>query len=204
MSLLTGSALAAAPANCAKPVSFFLGSLYYTSQAAFPEPEQRVELDFLSDYEPVAAASACGVTFKADARAGTITATAKQLAMLARVYSSRGVADGEITLSNLLTARGDKAAASDVIFNLKTRELKFQPAQGLMATYTLGVKIDGGAVQPLYYNGKATPLRVPSSAGVIDIYAKPGPGVLSSWRRVTIDLKAPLIRTYDEAAFPAR
>lgn len=197
-------ALAAAPANCAKPVSFYLGSLHYTSKAAFPDPEERVELSFLDRFNPVPKADVCGVSYRADTRAETIKASAAKLDALATVFSARGKNEGRVVLYGFFTARNDRAASSELTYDLKARRINFKPAPEMMAKYTLGVKLDGGPLKPLYYNNVVTPVSVPPTTRTIDIYAKLGPDVVSRWQRVTLNLKSPSLTLYNEAAFPPK
>lgn len=201
---LMPTALAAAPANCAKPVTFYLDSLKYTSKAAFPDPEERVELSFLDRFSPVPKADVCGVSYRADTRAETIKASAAKLNTLATVFSARGKNEGQVMLYGLFTARGDKARASELTYDLKARRIDFKPAAEMMAKYTLGVKLDGGPLQPLYYNNAVTPISVPPTTRTIDVYAKLGPDVIGIWQRVTLNLRSPSVTLYKEAAFPPK
>lgn len=201
---LMPTALAAAPANCAKPVTFYLGSLKYTSKAAFPDSEESISLSFLDRFSPVPKADVCGVAYRVDTRAETIKASAAKLDTLATVFSARGKNEGRVVLYGLFAARNDMARASELTYDLKARRLDFKPAAEMMAKYTLGVKLDGGPLKPLYYNNAVTPVSVPPATRTIDIYAKLGPDVISSWQRVTLNLKSPSVTLYNEAAFPAK
>lgn len=176
--LSLGMAGAIKPANCAKPMYMTAGGMNYTSLAKFPDPEEEIELDFLSRVEPVPSATVCGVTFKANAKAQTITASAPKLDTLAKVFSSFG--KGKLMIPTYMPDGMGHAATVHLIFAPQGRTLDMKAASdGVAPKTTVGVKVDGGALQPLFYNGKTTPIRIPATAKAFDIYVKAAPGTLS-------------------------
>lgn len=199
---LLGTASAAKPANCAKTVGLYSGSLHYTSLAKFPDPEEEVSLDFLDRFNPVASAEVCGVKFRADAGAKTLTASAPDLGSIARVFSSR--AKGQLSISTFFPNKLGKAASVDLLYDLKGRTVSFKDPGDLITTFVIAVKVDGGALQPLYYNGKMTPVRIPQSAKAFDLYVRMPTGTYTAWERVSVNLKKPGVVLYQEAKFPAK
>lgn len=199
---LLGSAGAVKPANCAKTVGLYSGSLHYTSLAKFPDPEEEVSLDFLDRWSPVASAEVCGVKFKADPSAKTLTASAPDLGSIARVFSSR--AKGQLSISTGFPNQLGKATPVDLLYDLKGRTVSFKNPGDLITTFVIAVKVDGGALQPLYYNGKMTPVRIPPSAGAFDLYVRMPTGAYTAWERVGVNLKKPGVVLYKEARFPAK
>jgi hypothetical protein len=202
LSLLCVASVAAAakPANCKESIRVTLGTMYYTTQAKFPEPEQQTFADLTKEKAPVAM---CGVTYASDAEAGTFTAKGP-LTSLLKSFTARSIPAGTLMLDNMLTARSDDASLSPVLYNTKTRLLTFKPAEGMLAVYTAGVKVDGGPIQPMYYNGKATPVKVPVAAKTVDVYFKVSGDTLAHWQRISLRLDQPSLTFYKEAAFPAK
>lgn len=199
----SSSALAAAPANCAKPVWMHLNILQYTSKAAFPEPEKEIELRFLDRFDPVVSADVCGVSYRADPKAETVSASARTFDALVNVFSTwRKEMKGKIFVGGNFSA-GNGPTDGNLLYDPKTRILDFY-TKPRDAVYTIGVKIDGKPLVPLYYNGTVTPIKVPATAGVIDVYAKLGKGTLSNWQRVSINLQKPTVTTYKVAPFPVK
>lgn len=203
--LFTGTGIAATvkPANCAKPLYMTAGAMNYTSLAKFPDPEENVELNFLSKSTPVPTATVCGVNFKANAKAQTITASAPKLDTLAQVFSSFG--KGKLMIPTYMPDGMGHAAPVHLTFALQGRTLDMKAASDDVApTTTVGVKVDGGALQPLFYNGKTTPIRIPATAKSFDIYVKAAAGTFTGFERINVNLKNPSVVLYKEAAFPAK
>lgn len=198
-----GMAGAIKPANCAKPLYMTAGAMNYTSLAKFPDPEENVELNFLSKSTPVPTATVCGVTFKANAKAQTITASAPKLNTLAKAFSSFG--KGKLLIPTYMPDGMGHAATVHLIFAPQGRTLDMKAASDDVApTTTVGVKVDGGALQPLFYNGQTTPIRIPATAKRFDIYVKAAAGTFTGFERINVNLKNPGVVLYKEAAFPAK
>lgn len=199
---LLGTAAAAKPANCAKAVGLYSGSLHYTTVAKFPDPEEEVSLDFLDRFHPVTSAEVCGVKFRADAKAEKMTASAPRLETIAHVFASR--AKGQLSISTGFPTFLGKAAPVDLVYDLKGRTVSFKNPGDLITTFVIAVKVDGGALQPLYYNGKMTPVRIPPSAKAFDLYIRMPAGTYTAWERVSVNLKMPGVVLYRQAPFPAK
>lgn len=199
---LLGTAAAAKPANCATTLGLYSGTLHYTSLAKFPNPEEEVSLDFLDRFHPVTSAEVCGVKFRADPKAQTITASAARLETIAHVFASR--AKGQLSISTGFPNQLGKATPVDLLYDLGKRTISFKVPDDLITTFVVAVKVDGGALQPLYYNGKMTPVRIPPSARAFDLYVRMPAGTYTAWDRVSVNLKTPGVVLYRQAPFPAK
>lgn len=203
--MLSGLGMAATikPANCTKATYMTTGAMNYTSLAKFPEPEENIELDFLSKTTPVPAAVVCGVTFKVNPKAQTITVTAPKLDTLAKVLSSFD--KGQLVIPTYMPDGMGHAATVKLKFDLRSSMLSMKAASDdVVSTTTVGVKVDSGALQPLFYNGKMTPIRISPSAKTFDIYVKVPAGTFTGFERINVNLKNSAVVLYKEAAFPAK
>lgn len=197
------SALALPPANGQKPLTVFLGTIDYTSLATFPQPEEDISADMFDRFKPVRAADFCGVSFRTDPTAGTMVVSAPSLSRLTQVFVHLLRRTTSIVVANGIAGRNDRASWSEVVYDIRTRTLTFMLGGGVTGLFTMGVSLDGRAVQPLHYNAVSTPVRVPTGTRIIDVYVRLTGDTLASWQRLTIDLSRPSIKTFKEVAFPA-
>ncbi len=66
----------------------------------------------------------------------------------------------------------------------------------------VGVKVDGGRIQPLYWNKQYATVKFSPKAKMLDFYVKTNLPV--SWQRITVDLVTPKMTIYRKAAFPSK
>lgn len=202
LSVATAAPLKAA--DCSKPITMFLDTVKYTSAAAFPDPAVPVRVKMLDRFEPVRAADLCGVSFRADPAAGTVTVRATSLARLSQVFVHIIRPTSDIVVANSIFTRNDRSSWSEVRYDTKRRVLNFLVGDGVTALFTLGASLDGGSIRPLYYNAATTPIAIPPATKVVDIYVRLSEGALASWQRLTIDLARSSITTYESAKFPSK
>lgn len=196
------------PADCSQYVFVSTIGLIYKSQPQFPNEAEAVDIDFPDEQSAVKPVKLCGFTFKPDVVNRVLTVSAPQLAKFPSLFREKTGASRSIFLENSYRGAGALVVINDsyVVFDPNTFALTFQLPRYQEAPYpfTVGVKVDGGPIRPLYFNRKAQKISVPRSAKVVDIYAKGGPDDFVSWQRVRMDLKGAVIRLYSKAAFPAR
>lgn len=210
--LILFSALATAhalpPADCSQYVFVRPTSLSYLSLPQFPNEAEVVSIDFLDRQNTVKPTSLCGFTFKPDSVNRTLTVSAPQFSKFSTRFREKAKAASKIFLENYYSGAGglDSIEDSYVVFDPSSFALTFQLPRYQRAPYpfTVGVKVDGGPIQPLYFNRKVLKVNVPRTAKVIDIYAKGGPDDSVSWQRVRMDLKGAVIQLYRKAPFPTR
>lgn len=182
-------------------------SLSYKTQASFPNTPEDKDIDFLDEDHPVGPLTVCGLTFTPDRKAEALQITARSFAafipMLGRLAPAH--AKQQLMLNNVFSTGG--------AFTLESQDLRFDPVKRTLAyaakaswaiKTTAAVKVDGGALKPLYFNNKATPLTYPKTAAVLDVYVKVDEGGYISWERVRIDLKRPQITLFEEATMPSK
>ncbi|BDP41226.1 hypothetical protein DAETH_11950 [Deinococcus aetherius] len=200
------TAQAAPPADCSKSMLVHSSFVIYSSKAKFPDPSEVVTLDFFHEFNPAGAVTLCGFSFKPDRKAEVLTITAPRLANFSALFREGRQDTKRLVLENTYTdmSMGGPGSKSNAVLDLNTYTLTYRPPSYSSVPFTVGVKIDGGAIQPLYYDGKASTIKVPRNARTVDIYAKVDPEIITQWDRVSIDLGKAVIRFYREASFPTR
>lgn len=196
----------AAPPDCTT-LLLTSTSLSYRTQANFPNTPEKRDVDFLDDDHQVGPLTLCGLTFTPDRKAQALQITAKSFdaftPMLGRLAPAN--AKQQLMLNNIFSTGS--------AFTLEEQDLRFDPVKRTLAysakanwaiKTTAAVKVDGGALKPLYFNNKATPLTYPKTAAVLDVYVKVDEGGYISWERVRIDLKRPQITIFEEATMPSK
>lgn len=200
---LIPSVLAAvpAPADCTKKISVGTSSLNYTSKASFPDQPQWIDLD-LEEFPQ--GLSLCG--FKFAPAEGRLKITGGSLAAFPHLFPEPTKVSTRLAIDNFYAPAGGMGPGptSYLLFDVKTYRLIYSAPRGSASAFALGATIDGGPVQRLYYQGKVSAITVPRTAKAVDVYVKTDPGVLSSWQRVTLDLKGMGVTLYDEAKFPTK
>lgn len=203
--LLLGTAQAAQP-DC---TTLLLTStnLSYDTQAVFPTTPESKRVKFLDEDNKVGPLTLCGLTFTPDRKAGALQIAAKSFAAFSPLLGSLAPAGAksQLTLENTFSTGS--------AFTLQTQSLRLDPVKrslsyaakpnGSIET-TAAVKVDGGPLKPLYFNGKGTPLVWPKSASVLDVYVKTDEGGDLFWKRVRIDLKRPSLTIYERATMPSK
>lgn len=196
------TAQAAPAADCKALMLGGMNLVIYRTQASFPAEPETISWEFFDDANPAGPGSFCGFSFKPDRATGVLTVTARQLGAFSNLFREGYKNTGRIVLENKLYSSGSQS--SNIVFDPKTRLLSFDRAGSAIVPLTLGVKIDGASLQPLFYQNTSRDVQVPTTARVIDIYAKTSQGTRSDWQRVNINLKKPTIIFFKKSAFPTK
>ncbi|BDP43355.1 hypothetical protein DAETH_33240 (plasmid) [Deinococcus aetherius] len=196
------------PADCSQYVFVRPTSLSYLSLPQFPNEAETVAIDFLEPQGAAKPVSLCGFTFKPDVVNRVLTVSAPRLSKFSTLFREKTKAASKIFLENAYRGAGGSVPIEDsyVVFDPASYVLTFQLPryQQAPSRFTVGVKVDGGPIQPLYFNRKVQKVNVLRTARVVDIYAKGGPNDSVSWQRVRMDLKGAVIEMYRQATFPTR
>lgn len=205
LTLTTSTALAAQP-DC-KTLLLTSTNLSYSTQATFPNTPEEKELKFLDEEEPAGPQKLCGLTFTPDRKAGSLKISANTFAaftpMLGRLAPS--TAKTRLSLDNTFsTGSAMTLEEQHLYFDPKGRTISYQAKPNYGIKTTAGIKIDGGPLQPLWFNNKATPVTYPATAKTLDIYLKTDNGGDLFWKRVTINLKSPSFTIYEQATMPSK
>lgn len=209
-SLTLGSALAVPPPDC-RPEAILLAShstIIYSSLAQFPEPSRSVTLNFLLEGgdAPSSPVTLCGFRFEPARAKGMLTVTSGKLNDFSRIYRDGFEDTGVIVVENTFRhqSSGVTNRASRLTFDPKTFALNYTNPRTALADFTVGVKIDGGPIKPLFYQGRASVITVPKSARVVDVFIKPAADTVAFWEYLRIDLRQPSIQFQRKTAFPAK
>lgn len=198
---------AAPPADCG-PKGFLFASdsnVFYRSVAAFPEPARLVKLGLLVD-PYVGPVTVCGFSFVPDRKNGTLTVRSARLTDFPRIFREGSANTGVIVAENRASLPGVLGSGTSVrvAFNPRTFLLEGLGPIGEPTPFTLGARVDGGALQPLLFNGQGTPVQVPKRARVVEVYARATQGYTTRWGRWRLDLRAPSVQFQLEFPFPGR
>ncbi|WP_216325671.1 hypothetical protein [Deinococcus aestuarii] len=191
------------PADCKSLLLGDSNMVRYTSAATFPNEPQQVTVWFDEATGPT---KFCGFTFTPTQKGQVVTATAPNLAAFSNVFRENYRNTQRIMFENMYrdTSAGTANPTSNAVFDPRNYQLTYEAPGYNGIPFTVGAKIDNGALQPLYYNGKASAIRVPRSARTIDIYAKVGTDIATHWQRVSINLPRATVTIYKKATFPAK
>lgn len=202
LALLMSSAWAAT-VDCSTIQLYNTLGLSYSTTANFPNTPQE-KLVWLPDL--TAPVTLCGVTFSFDRATQVATIASKSFKSLAIIGSEmRATTTMDFPLYEDQTVGRQKQALS-VSIGLYTTYPKYS-VQAIINPVAfndtvLGVRFDGGQLQPLFYNNQAPSIDFPKSVKTIDLYARSK--FNPSWQRVTLNFKTPKITVYLKSAFPSK
>ncbi len=201
LTLLAGMGRAEADeANCA--TMLLTGtSLSYTTKGTFPASPESRRFKFLDDDSPAPAQKACGLTFTPDRKAGAVTISAPSFKPFSQLlgHLAPPTAKARLDIQNSLDM-----AEQHIYFDPSKRTLGFKGQSTSEHQLVAAVKIDGGPLKPLYYDGKVTPITYPTSAKKLDVYMSANKAFVLFWQRASINLKSPSITIYRKAAMPSK
>ncbi|GMA15876.1 hypothetical protein E5F05_06835 [Deinococcus metallilatus] len=198
----SATAQAAPAADCKSLILAGVNRVIYRTQAVFPAEPETVTAEFFDDTTPASPVAFCGYSFRPDRAAQVLTVSAPKLTAFSNIFREGYRDTGRIVLENKYYS--DTSHPSNVVFDPKTYRLSFDAAGSPVTPTTLGVTVDGGPLQPLFYKNTPRSVQVPKTARMIDIYAKAQADTRLDWQRVTIDLKKPAIVFYQKMTFPTK
>lgn len=192
------TALAADAPDCSTPVLINLRTLQYQTKADFPNTPKVVRTNVWETKKPT---TVCGVTFTPKGNVMTIKTDDNDVYgyLTTPDREARGIVLAGST-PGLLGHSGLEVRLSLFDLDAKYSAEAMIPAE-MSASTTVGVRIDGGKLQPLYWPGKGGyTVSFPKTVKTIDIYVKTSK--LTNWERVTVDRKARTMTIYRKFAFP--
>lgn len=187
-------------ANCA--TMLLTGtSLSYTTKGTFPASPESRKFKFLDDDSPVPAQKACGLTFTPDRKANSLIISAPSFKPFSQLlgHLAPPTAKARLDIQNSLDM-----AEQHVYFDPTKRTISFKGSSVSPQQLVAAIKIDGGPLKPLFYNGKVTPVSYPAGAKKLDIYFSADKAFVLFWRRASINLKSPSITIYRKAVMPSK
>ncbi|GAA5514949.1 hypothetical protein Dcar01_03713 [Deinococcus carri] len=201
--LLVTSTAHAAEVDCSTIQLFDLHILFYKEKAVFPEPAKKVALDLTTLKSPF---TGCGATFTTKNKGEVITIQAEKRPYLG-ILTNHFRQPSSINLSlDLLDSRGNTSEGLEIDLTLMdiytTYDASISVKPVMYKNTAVGVKVDGGKIQPLFWSGESFKVPISKKAKVVDFYVKTD--LRTSWQRVSVNLAVPKITVYRKAAFPAK
>lgn len=189
--------------DCTTPQVVSLLAVVYNTKPGFPNVPERKSVSLTKLTAPL---KFCDLTFIYSKAAQTVTIQAGALTSLEYITDKfRG--KGEIDLS-LIEAQpyGPADEALSVQFNLYDTDSTYS-VQAIINPVkfndtVLGIRFDGGPLQPLFYNHRSPSIPFPKSVKSVDVYAKSK--FEMSWQRVNLNFQKPKITVYLKAPFPTK
>lgn len=199
--LLMTSASQAANVDCSDIQLYNLDAVIYKEKAVFPNPSKKTAVELAGLRSPF---KACGVTFTSKNQGEIISIESDKLSNLAILTNHFRQPTGMNLPLYLIGNGGETADGLDITLTLVNLYTTYNATISVnIAMYkntVVGVKVDGGKIQPLFYDGKTLNIPISKRAKALDFYVKTS--LPTSWQRVSVNLITPKITIYRKAAFP--
>ncbi|MGX9688673.1 hypothetical protein ACTQ9L_16230 [Deinococcus wulumuqiensis] len=194
------STAAAATPDCGTPVLVSLRTLVYQTKAEFPNAPKKVQTNLWEQAKPV---TMCGVTFTKKGNTFVVKASKNEVLgyLTTPMRSGNGITlagrtpglfgyDGLSVDLSLLSLDATYSARATI------------PTE-MGAGTAVGIRIDGGKLQPLFWPGKSGgPVNFSKKTKIVDVYVKTDKP--TNWERVTVDLVNHSLTVYPKFAFPGK
>lgn len=193
------SAAAAAVPDCSTPVLVSLRTLLYQTKAEFPDTPKKVQTNLWEQTKPT---TMCGVTFTKKGNTFIVKASKNEILGYLTTPMRTG---NEITLAGWTPGLFgyDGLSVDLTLMNLYTTYSATATIPTEMAGTAVGIRIDGGKLQPLFWPGKGGgPVNFSKKTKTIDVYVKANKP--TNWERVTVDLVNHTLTVYPKFAFPSK
>lgn len=200
------SAAAAADVDCTKLVADPNGYFSYQSVEVFPNPVQKTVIRLYRQTSPITK-TLCGVTVKADS--SKYSYQTKDIQSLASLLGSGlswryivvGVKNtgGQVTYPEAATLNIN---LPDGLMNEKVRINGYFSGRYLPVGALMAVRIDGGKLLPLLFNGKFREIQVDPKMSKLELFIKSDQPVL--WEKMELDVLNSRMSFFKKATFPAK
>ena len=199
LALIGISTAAAATPDCGTLVLVSLRTLVYQTKAEFPNAPKKVQTNLWEQAKPVVM---CGVTFTK--KGNTFVVKASKNEVLGYLTTPMRIGSG-ITLAGRTPGLFGYDGLS-VDLELGSLDATYSAKAVIpteMAGTAVGIRIDGGKLQPLFWPGKGGgPINFSKKTKTIDVYVKANKP--TNWERVTVDLVNHSLTVYPKFAFPSK
>ncbi|WP_291426638.1 hypothetical protein [Deinococcus sp.] len=186
------STAAAATPDCGTPVLLSLRTLVYRTKAEFPDSPKEVRTNFWEQSKPM---TLCGVIFAK--KGNTFVVKADKNDYLGYLTTPARTADGITLAGSTPGLFGYSGLSVDLtLLNLYTMySARARIPTEMSAGTAVGIRIDGGKLQPLYWPGKGgSPVEFSKKSRIVDVYVKTN--MPTNWERVTVDLANHTLTVY--------
>lgn len=199
------SVASAADIDCTKLIADSNGYFGYQTVETFPNPVEKTAIKLNQQTSPLSK-TVCGVTVTADS--GKYSFQTKDIKSLAKLLGSGlswefnvvGVKNvgGRITYPDAATLT---IHLPDGLMYEKVRIDGYFSGRYLPAGSLMAVRIDGGKLLPLMFNGKFRDIAVDPKMSKLELFIKSSQPVL--WEKMELDVLHSKMTFYKKAAFPA-